>query len=65
MVDVNPTHRKRLTIKSGKVKRTTATSVFSFAPAIDDSNHSLINPDRRPTNIREPTAIVDFFKDNF
>ena len=60
----HPTNNK-LTIKSGNVKRTTATSVSAFAPEIDDSNHSLIKPAILPIKMKEATTIVEFFIDNF
>ncbi len=64
-VEARPPPRNKLTIRSGKVKSTTATSVCSLAPPTEESNHSLVNPVNRPIRIKVATAIVDFLKDNF
>ena len=61
----NPPPNNKLTIKSGNVNRTTATSVCSFAPEIEESSHSLVNPVILPIIIKSATAIVEFFIDNF
>ena len=55
----------KLTIKSGNVRRTTAISVCSFAPEIEEINHSRVKPVILPTKIKEATTIVEFFIDNF
>ena len=63
-VDKPPLSNK-LTIRSGNVKRITAISVCSLAPAIEESNHSLVKPEILPKKIKEATTIVEFFIDNF
>lgn len=60
-----PPPRIKLTIKSGNVRRTTAISVCSFAPEIEEINHSRVKPVILPNKIKEATTIVEFFIDNF